>query len=193
MTKKQKNKDALTLLFVLAIVILVGVAVAWTQKSPEKTNIVTTSSSTTREDDKANESRIIILITAIAAVGVVCIYTVRKVKTRKKREAIEQEKEEQRQRIEEAKERVARARMQEFLDVAQTELHNKRSAEGRSTIRHKFNYDDFEDEKSNDRVRRRKNYELDEFDDEYLVDIKRPNIFKRIIYKVKKKFRKKED
>ncbi len=188
--QKQKNKDTLTLLFVLAIIILVGVAVAWTQRSPEKTNIVSTSSPKNEKDDKVNESRIIIFVTAAVAVGVVCVYTARKVKNRKKLEAIEVEKEEQRKRIEEAKERVAKARMQEFLDVAQTELHNKRNTGGRSNIKHKYDYSDYDKFDSDNVNSRRKNYELDEFDDdEYITNAYKTNIFRRIIYIIKNKIR----
>lgn len=126
--KKKKNRqDTITVLAVLAIVVLAGVACAWIQRNPEKTSIVVGESARNIEKEEAREtSRKIIVAITIISLGVVVLFIRTMIKRRREEAEKIRKSEEEKRRLEEAKKRVEQAKLEALMNAGKKEI-NKRN------------------------------------------------------------------
>ena len=143
MGKNKKNKDTLTLLVILASIIVMGAGLAFFQRGENLTDF-----SINGEEKKHKEeddiSKTVAYVSIAASVIVIAIYIVKKIHEKKKKDEERRVFENKKRELEEARERVERARMEEFVKVSANEISRKRSEsieiDRGSTIKHKFDY-----------------------------------------------------
>jgi len=143
MGKKKQNKDTLTLLVILASIIVIGAGLAFFQRG-DNLKEFSINGEQKKEKEQDDISKTVVYVSIAASVIVIAIYTVKKIHEKKKREEERRIIENKKRELEEARERVERARMEEFAKVSANEISRKRSEnieiDRGSTIKHKFDY-----------------------------------------------------
>ena len=179
MSKKNKNKhsgtkDLLVVLFVFAVIILV--AVGTTTCGRDKIEIGGEKEAATYEEHEKDNSRkiVVMTLTSVAVVIVIC-YVVKKSKDmERRREAmrIHNQRLEEQRRLEEAKERIRQARLQEMIDAGVEQLAEKRGrrniASRGGTVSKSLWDEDFDTADINDK--RLDEYYRNKYEDDDMLD-----------------------
>lgn len=158
--KNQNNKDVIVVLFILALIILSAVGVTMCSSRDYDFGKVS-GNSRTEEQHKDNSGEIAILTATGVAVIIVICFAVKKANDAKKRnEALKKYKEhlDEQKRLEEARERVRQARLQEMIDAGINELTNK--GKKRNTINRTERSSRWDDD-----------YKMYDLDDEYVEEV----------------------
>lgn len=133
--KNNNNKDAIVVLFIFAVMILA--AVGMTMCGRDKVEIGEKKANTSYEKKEEDHSGEIVVMTTVGvAVVIVICFAVKKAKETERRNKLLREYNErmaQQQRVEEARERVRQARLQEMIDAGIQQLTERDKKRGRGT------------------------------------------------------------
>lgn len=133
--KNNNNKDVIVVLFIFAIMILA--AVGMTMCGRDKVEIGEKKANTSYEKkEEDNSGEIVVMTTVGVAVVIVICFVVKKAKETERRNKLLREyneRMEQQQRVEEARERVRQARLQEMIDAGIQQLTERDKKRGRGT------------------------------------------------------------
>ncbi len=137
MSKKKKtnknNKDIIAVLFIFAVMILAAVGMTMCGRDEVEIGDKKANSSYEKKEED-NSGEIVVMTTVGVAVVIVICFAVKKARENERRnKAIREHNErmEQQQRIEEARERVRQARLQEMIDAGVKQLTERENARGR--------------------------------------------------------------
>lgn len=133
-SKKKKSynnvQDVLTVLAVLAVIMLAGASGVWLHRNPEFMYVITKSGSgSLNKDEAAASGKIIIIFITVISLIIIFLF-IRSMIKRKRREALEARRAlEKKMELEEARERVERARREAFINAGRAEIDSRKSAE----------------------------------------------------------------
>lgn len=175
-SKKQNNanKDIIAVLFIFAVMILAAIGLTMCGRDEIDINIEKNGTEYEKKEED-NSGQIVIMTAAGVAVVIVICFAVKKAKDAERRNrAIREHNErmEEKRRIEEARERVRQARLQEMIDAGIRQLtendkkRNRVIRRGSATDR-KWD-DEFDSYDLNDK--RLNSYYRDKFDDDDLYE-----------------------
>lgn len=190
--KKKMNNDAIAILVIFAIIIVAILAMVFfgSQSNVSKLNGVGGRKNSEKDNGASLE---IIVVCGFLTVFIITFLVIKKVRDRKRKARLKAEQMEKARKMEElknAKERVRRAKMSEFLTAGESELEKRRKDE--ALLRNHKNQKDKSEIRGSEEYRRR---DLNEFRDELprLDSYEHENFFKRLIHWIRDFFSRKTD
>ncbi len=150
--KKKINSDTIAVLFILAIIILIGIFVSWMQRDGSTKDISQSISGGHKATVTNND--VVIVTVGVVAVVIVAIFVIVKVSVVKKKKRILLEKIKKQKELEEARKRVEAAKYSDILAAGHSVLKERKLADKiienkTNSVRHKYdlnNIDDLDDE-----------------------------------------------
>lgn len=190
--KKKMNSDTIAILVIFAIIIIAILAMVFfgSRSNVSKLNGVGGRKNSEKDSGPSLE---IILICGFLTVFVITFLVIKKVRDAKRKAKLRAEQMEKARKMEElknAKERVRRAKMNEFLAAGESELERRRRDE--ALLRNNKNRKGKEEIRDSEEYRRR---DLNDFRDDLpkLDSYKNENFFKRLVRWIREFFLRKTD
>lgn len=156
--KKKLNSDTIAVLFIFAVIVLVGILLSWLQRDGSRMNL--SHATTTVSKAQSTNNDVVIITVGVIAVIIVAIFVFIKISSvRKKRRILEAKLKKQRV-LEEARKRVEAAKYGDILAAGSNAIKERKRAEEvlenqSKSIKHKYDLN-----------------KIDELNDEYLDEIK---------------------
>lgn len=190
--KKKKNNDAIAILVIFAVIIIAILVMVFfgSQSNVSKLNGVGGRKNSEKDSGASLE---IILVCGFLTVFVITFLVIKKVRDGKRKAKLRAEQMEKARKMEElknAKERVRRAKMNEFLTAGESELEKRRR--DKALLRNNKNQNDRGGIRDSEEYRRR---DLNDFRDDLprLDSYEDENFFKRLIRQIREFFSRKTD
>lgn len=188
--KKKGSNDAIVLLVILAVVIIATVLMAFFG-SGNNVSKLNGMGRGTRQKKDGSISIEVVLVCGFVVVFIITLLVIKKLRDRKRKAKLRAEQQEKARRMEEienAKARVRRAKMNEFLMAGENEIEKRKRDE--ALLRNRRNQKERESLQNIDKYSRR---DLNDFRDELpeLASYEEENFIQRFIRKIKELFSRK--